>query len=95
LQAGIEIFLIVIAADAHPALAKICHLHAASRDEPAARWHGDATQHTPLFEGIDNEGAGLRALPCAALLFFFEPSGSLFFGFGSLALPLAALVDSH
>jgi hypothetical protein len=87
----------VIAADASSALAQICNLHASGFDKSVARRHRDAAQDAPFFEGINNEGAGLCALPGALLSFCLKPRGSLFFGFGSPALPLAALLfgQSH
>ena len=73
----------MIRTNADPAFAQVRHFHAASRDEPSPCRHREAAQGAPFCEGIDDDGGGLGALPGAALLFCFEPSGSLLFGFGS------------
>jgi hypothetical protein len=66
--------------------------HLTGRDEASPGGHREPAQHAPFFEGIDNEGAGLCALAGLSLLSLPKPNASLFFGFDSLALPLAAFV---
>jgi hypothetical protein len=67
-QAGVQIFLIVVAANPDPAFGQVRDLYLASRNKALAGGNRDATKLAPLGKPIDDYG-GVIALMRASILF--------------------------